>query len=88
MMVDVGTVDIEQVKINRRGSCLAAPSDEGAPEGWGREMLAICTILRWIVQFFGFFSPSGLRPPSSSEEGTNLEAPTVQVKIESWSVNK
>ena len=28
-MVDVGTVDIEQVKINRRDSCFVAPSDEG-----------------------------------------------------------
>ena len=30
---NVGTVDIEQVNINRGGSCFVAPSDEGAPEG-------------------------------------------------------
>ena len=51
------------------------------PKGEGEKMFFIRTSFRQNVRDFSFFSPSGLRPPSSSEEGSDLGTPTFYFRL-------
>ena len=67
----------KRYKPHAEAADLAAPSDEGAPRrGEGEKSLQHVRDYDKLLKFSAFFSPSGRPPPSSSEEGTNLEVPT------------